>query len=102
MTDLTIANTILDQLGNRRFIAMTGARDFVGDASSLTFCIGRGAMNKANAVRITLTPADDYTVEFFAFSSRTLNTRDCGKVSGVYAENLREVFTARTGFATSL
>jgi hypothetical protein len=37
MTDMTVARTILDQLGGARFVAMTGAREFVGSADSLTF-----------------------------------------------------------------
>lgn len=36
-TNLTVANTILHQLGGRRFIAFTGARDLLGDTNSLTF-----------------------------------------------------------------
>jgi hypothetical protein len=32
MTDMTVARTILDQLGGARFVAMTGAREFVGSA----------------------------------------------------------------------
>ena len=40
MTDMTVARSILDQLGGARFVAMTGARELVGSADSLTFKIG--------------------------------------------------------------
>src|SRR3954454_21334 len=64
MTDMTVARTILDQLGGARFVAMTGARDFVGSADSLTFKI-RVNPKRVSQVRVTLTPADLYSVTFF-------------------------------------
>jgi hypothetical protein len=30
MTDMTVSQTILSQLGGKRFIAMTGSKNFVG------------------------------------------------------------------------
>ena len=32
---MTIANTILEQLGGNKFIAMTGAKNFVSDGNTL-------------------------------------------------------------------
>lgn len=92
---MQVANTILAQLGGSRFIAMTGVKDIVGSADALSFGIGRGAVNKANKVRITLTRADDYTVEFFNY--RKLDLKPVGKRDGVHAEDLQHVFTAETG-----
>jgi hypothetical protein len=86
---MTIAQTILAQLGGNRFCAMTGARDLVADAKALQFSIGRGAVNKANKVRVTLTDADLYDVEFY--SLRGVNLRQVGRVEGVYAEDLARV-----------
>jgi len=71
MTNLNVANTILDQLGGRRFIVMTGSKSFAGDDNSLTFRIGRNSGNW-NAVKITLTPADDYTVSFYKFRKSSI------------------------------
>lgn len=96
----TIAQTILAQLGGGRFVAMTGARDLVASPQALQFGIGRGAANKANKVRVTLTDADLYDVEFY--SLRGVNLREVGRVEGVYADNLRRVFTEQTGMAVSL
>lgn len=97
---MTVANTILAQLGGSRFVAMTGAKNFVGGANALQFRIGAGAKNKANAIRITLTAADLYDVEFIR--SRGLTFSIVEKVEGLFADDLRRVFTDRTGFLTSL
>lgn len=102
MSDREIANTILSQLGGSRFVAMTGAKNFVAIEKGLQASIGRGAKNKANKVRITLTPADLYDVEFYRFSSRTFDCPSVGKVEGVDAESLARVFTNATGLDTRL
>ena len=60
---MTIAATILAQLGGSRFIAMTGAKNLVNHGSALTFKIGRNS-SKANMVRVTLNSDDTYTVDF--------------------------------------
>jgi len=99
MTDMTVANTILQQLGGRQFIAMTGAKNLTGSADTLTMKIGRNAKTISH-VKIKLTAMDDYTVEFIRV--RKFDAKTVAKVEGVYAENLRQVFTANTGLYTSL
>lgn len=64
-TDLTVAETILEQLGGRRFVGMVGAKDILGGADSLQFKIGAGARNGCNCVRIVLDSSDTYTVTFY-------------------------------------
>lgn len=97
-TDMTIANEILRQLGGRRFVMMTGAKHLIGDTRSLSFQIGRNK-SAANGVRITLTPADTYEVEF-------VSTRGQRKVlktfTDIYADDLQRIFTDYTGLVTSL
>lgn len=100
MTDMTVANTILQQLGGNRFAMMTGAKQFVGSADALLFAIGKGAKDKINKVRVTLTPDDLYTVEFFYI--RGVNVKTVEKVEGVYNDMLQEIFTKYTGFFTKL
>lgn len=100
MTDMTVANTILAQLGGARFKMMTGAKNFVGGADMLMFAIGTGAKNKINKVRITLTADDLYNVEFF--NIRGVNVKNIKKVEGVYFDMLQEVFTDATGFFTKM
>lgn len=101
MTDLTVANTILDQLGGRRFIAMTGAKNFVGSETSLSMTLpGSLTKGRINKLRITLTPDDLYTVEAFVFRKYELIPK--GTTEGVYTDSLRGVFTAMTGLDTHL
>jgi hypothetical protein len=99
MSNLTVANTILQQLGGNRFIAMTGARNLVGDKASLMFSIGRNS-SKANKVRVTLMPSDTYKVEFFQY--RNLDLKVLQVYEDVYVDNLRSIFTSYTGLDTSL
>ena len=97
--DLTIARTIIEQLGGR-FSMMTGAKNFVGNNTGVTFKIGGGAKNGINCVRITLTPMDDYTLEFMRIWGTKV--KEISKIKGVYNDNLQKVFTAETGFDTNL
>lgn len=97
---MKVAQTILEQLGGNRFSAMAGAKNLVGGNDMLQFSIGRGAHGGANKVRITLDASDTYTVE--TFKIRGLDVKPIGRVSMVYADQLRSVFTNLTGFETSL
>ena len=96
---MKIAAVIFGQLGGNRFTVMTGAKNFVGSDEGLTFRIPK-AKNGINCVRIILTPADLYKVEFMKIRGTTVKTHEI--VSNVYAENLRSVFEDHTGLATSL
>jgi len=101
MTDMTVAKTILAQLGGNKFIAMTGAKDFVGGANSLQFSISsRLTKNKSNKVRIVLDPSDTYTMTFYKI--RGIDFKEVDSVSDVYAEDLQRIFTAKTGLDTHL
>ena len=93
---------ILDQLGGKRFIVMTGAKQFVYDNAkqALTFKIGGGAKDGINYVKVTLTPMDLYDVEFFKVRGMDLAAK--GKTEGLYADQLRAVFMAATGFDVTL
>jgi hypothetical protein len=100
-----IADTTLAQLGNGRFIAMTGARDFTYDAAgTLTFRLPRGfAKNKATHVRIALDAALDlYVVEFLKYNARALRCDILSTHERVHVENLRDLFTRETGLDCSL
>lgn len=96
-----IAQTILNQLGGHRFIVMTGAKNLTSSESALTFKLpNRFAKDGINVVRITLSTADLYDVDFMKWRGMT---QVHGKhVGGVYADQLREIFTAETGLDTSM
>jgi len=97
---LQIAKTILSQLGGNRFVAMTGAKSFgydsKGSSVSLQFRIGRNA-KQVNIVKINYIRGKDlYEMEFYK------GTKLLKKVSNVYADQLRKIFTKHTGLYTSL
>lgn len=103
MTDMAVANTILEQLGGNRFRVMTGAKNFMGDASSLTFRLPSTphfVKQGINCVKVTLTPADTYTVEFMKI--RGMKLAQVAEHSDVYAEDLRNLISETTGLALSL
>lgn len=96
-----IAETILEQLGGRRFLAMTGAKDLFRTEAGLQFSLpARFAKNGVNRVLVELDPSDTYSVTFGRI--RGLEWRELAKETGVYADQLRAVFTERTGLATGL
>ena len=100
--DNTVARTILEQLGGRRFMVMTGAKNFVGGNNSLTFRLpGKNFCKQSiNSVQITLDPSDTYTVTFARI--RGIDVKVIAMHRDVYVENLRSLFTEVTGLDTHL
>jgi hypothetical protein len=100
---MQVAQTILEQLGGNRFIAMTGARNFVSDASrgrgSLMFKVGRNDKGVTH-VRVTLNGNDLYDVA--ALKVRSLDVAQLDERYDVGFDSLRAEFTELTGLATSL
>lgn len=100
-TNATVAQTIIDQLGGRGFIAMTGARNLHYTATTLSFQLpSRFAKDGINAITITLTPADTYTVRFA--KTWGMKFKELATVEDVYNDQLRRVFTERTGLDCTL
>jgi hypothetical protein len=95
------AEEVLQQLGGRRFIAMTGAKNFVKNDKdkSIVFRVPN-AKNSINTIRITLTSSDLYNVEFI--SVRGTNIKTVKEVKGIYNDQLQSIFTKYTGLYTSL
>lgn len=95
------AGMILKQLGGNRFIAMTGASNFVKNDKEklIAFKIGRNA-NNINYVRIKLNSMDTYDMEFIRIRGDDLKV--VSKADGVYNDMLQSVFTEHTGLYTSL
>lgn len=96
---MTVAQTILQQLGGGRFIAMTGAKNFLGREDGLSFKIGSNA-KRISHVRVTLTPADLYNVEFLSIRGTSIKT--AAVVEGAYFDNLADVIAENTGLAVWL
>jgi hypothetical protein len=95
-----IAGTILQQLGGRKFIMMTGAKNFFCDGPSCGMKIMRN-QSKANYLKITLNSLDLYDMEFFAID-RQFNHIHVQEFNGVYDDMLQSIFTKVTGLYTHL
>lgn len=95
-----IAQTILSQLGGKRFIVMTGSKNFVDHGDALFFWLAKNS-SRANRCKITLDANDTYTVEFMRYS-KLLDFTPVKKLEGVYCDQLQEVFTSVTGLYTRL
>lgn len=107
------ASEILRQLGGRRFVAMTGAKNFLFSDITAT-CPNIWlrmdlTTNKsgANRLKITLKDDDTYTMYFYRQTIKTKGGIDCvvskeQKFEGVYCDQLQEIFTNVTGLYTSL
>lgn len=103
MSNLTVAQTILHQLGGRRFITMTGARDFVGGDSFLLFRLpARFAREGINKVKVILDPSDTYTLEFLKCNFKKHEFQIIAKRNNIYHDQLQTIFTKETGLDTSL
>jgi hypothetical protein len=100
------AEIILEQLGGRRFLAMTGARDLYFDDTGLRFALpNQFALQGINRVQIALTPMDTYTLRAHCVKSKrggmpTVTLID--EIDGIYWEELAAVFERLTGLRTRL
>ena len=101
MTDLTVANTILEQLGGNRFSIITGAKNFSGDENSLSFSVPRtkGKYGSVNYVKVVLNSMDTYDVYYRYIHG--MNTTDVAVSAGIYNYMLKESFETNTGLYTS-
>ena len=99
-----VANTILNQLGGSKFRAMTGAKHAIALESGVQFKIGGGAAKRINSIRIVLDPSDTYTVSFYSLRKikGILTSKLVAEHSDIYADALRDIFTAETGFECTL
>ena len=99
-----IAKTILQQIGGKRFTAMTGSRDFIDMGNGLRMSLTR---NKTSANRLDIiydAGADLYNMRFYrrTFSKKTFDCKekDIAVHEGIYFDMLEEMFTMVTGLYT--
>jgi hypothetical protein len=98
--ELTVANTILAQLGGNRFLAMTGSKNLVGGENYLSMKLGKGADSGITHMTITLRSDDTYDVLFQKVRGNLV--KEISKHEGVYVDMLSDVIYNATGFYTSL
>ena len=101
--DMT-AKTKFQQIGERRFTAMTGSRDFIDMGNGLRMSLTR---NKTSANRLDIiydAGADLYNMRFYrrTFSKKTFECKekDIAVHEGIYFDMLEEMFTMVTGLYT--
>lgn len=104
-----IATTILNQLGGRRFLAMTGAKNLLVLDCKRPFGLRmKLPRNKsgANFLTIVLEDDDTYTLnwKYFHLNMKTFEEtkKEIGTETMVHAEDLEKFFTATTGIYTRL
>ena len=89
-----IAQTILQQLGGNKFIAMTGAKNLGFTDKGLQMKIGRNAKGVTHVI-IELTSMDLYDIEFVKV--RAMKRTTIKKLKGIYADQLGKIFKKYTG-----
>ena len=101
MTDKSVALEILRQLGGNRFIAMTGARNFVCDNNGMGFRLpGTMTKNRINFIDIMLNAMDTYDIEFKSIWGNHIKIIE--RIEGIYNDGLQDVIADRTGLALHL
>ena len=108
---MTIANTILDQLGGNKFITMTGSKNFIAEEYALSMKLAKNK-SSANYLKIYLNGLDLYEMTFSkitmpSFNLKTGEMRNGGykevaSFNGVMFDQLQSIFTSVTGLDTHL
>lgn len=99
--EIAVAAVILEQLGGRLFLRMTGAKHLLAHPYALSFRLPSNfAKNGINYVRIDLNAMDLYDITYSRVrGGETLHEE---KLRDVYGDQLRDIFTSATGLETSL
>ena len=95
---MSVAHTIYNQLGGKRFAFMTGSKNFANTGEGLQFRLSRNK-TAANFCIISLNGNDLYNVEFVKAGKGYLRI---STMVDVYADQLQAIFTQVTGLYTSL
>lgn len=109
---MNVPNEILRQLGGNKFLAMTGAKNLVGDGNTLRMTLPRNG-SKANRLWITLDEGKDlYSMRFFRYVPGRLSQKTWKwteeKIDNevvykdVFFDQLQEIFTQHTKMYTYL
>ena len=97
---MSVATTILNQLGGNKFRVMTGAKNFMDHGNALSMRIGRYSSN-SNYLKITLNGSDLYDVRFSKVTKMG-EEKSVREFYDVYNDMLVEIFESHTGMYTSL
>ena len=97
---MSVAKTILSQLGGNKFAVMTGAKNFVDCGDALSMRIGRNKTS-SNYLIITLNMMYLYDVRFSRVSPKG-GERSITEYNNIFNDQLVEVFEKHTGMYTKL
>lgn len=97
---MSVAKTILSQLGGNKFRVMTGAKNFLDHGNALSMRIGRNSSN-SNYLKVSLNSMDLYDVHFSKLT-RKFEEKSVKEYNDVYADSLVEIFESHTGMYTKL
>lgn len=98
---MRVADIILQQIGGKRFIMMTGSKNFLSDGNALMMHLTTNKV-KAKYLRIELMGDDTYTMTFRKRANKDLECPIVKQIEGVYCDQLEEIFTDVTGLYTRL
>ena len=97
-TTPTVAEIIRQQIGGLA-LRMLGANNLIDHGDALSFRI-KGS-RKANYIKITLTPMDDYTVEFKKIGrAPNFKITDVSTHEMIYVDMLHDLIESVTGLYT--
>jgi len=99
MANMEVAQTILHQLGDRKFIVMTGAKNLIGSHNSFSCKIGRNS-KAISHVKITLNSKDLYDIEFIRI--RKYEAKIINSYNDIYCDQLKDIFEENTGLYLTL
>ena len=97
---MSVARTILSQLGGNKFAAMTGAKNFVDCGDALSMRIGRNKTS-SNYLKITLNMMDLYDMKFCQVT-KNFEEKSVKEYNNVFNDQLTKIFESHTGMYTSL
>jgi len=97
-----IADTILKQLGGNKFLVMTGAKNlnFSADPPALNFRIGKNPKRITHVKIMYDTAGDLYIMIFYVVFKNRIKVEET--IESVYADQLQEIFSEKTGLLTHL
>lgn len=97
---MNTATTILNQLGGKKFIAMTGSKNFLNVGNGLRMNLAKNKV-KAKWLKITINNNDLYTMDFYT-ADKYFNITTKAKYENIYVDMMQEIFTEVTGLYTTL
>ena len=97
---MSVAKTILNQLGGHKFRVMTGSKNFLDHGDALSMRLGRNSSN-SNYLKVSLNSMDLYDVHFSKLT-RKFEEKSVKEYNDVYADSLVEIFESHTGMYTKL